>query len=774
MYQHYETRGRRGPGARLVRLLAVLAVLAAVVVAVVVVLRWGNVERPVSEVDGVKQVSTVKGENLAVYTGKGWESRYWDGMNMGASLPGHSPGELAPTYEDYMRWFPQMKEMNVDVVRVYTILNPEFYDALADFNADREDPLWVLHGVWSPEEELIGEDEQGHDAYKGHITKDFQAEIRDVVRVVHGDADIPERTGHASGRFRSDISEYMLGWMVGTEWFPYAVKKTNEANAGMEPYSGEYFQATPEARPFESWLAWMLDTMAEEEMEYGWQHPVSFTNWPTTDPLSHPNEANEQEDIVPLDPMHVEATPAWKAGYFSQYHVYPYYPDFMRYEPKYTGYTNERGEKDPYAGYLNELRAHHEGIPLFIGEFGLPTSRGMAHRGPLGRDQGYHTEQEQGEMVSGMREVMRDEGYDGSALFAWTDEWFKFTWNTLELELPGDRRDRWRNRLTNEEQFGVISSESGKSPEETIHVDGKTDDWERISGGPNGIGDAVGWLSDRLSGKASGVEVQEHDEFDMSVSHDAAYLYLLFDKKRGGWNFPQDELDVGFGTLGEGAETADAAPGLAFPDGGIQTLLKMKGGDESRMLVNSGYDQFTYQWAYNADDYIPIPDASKDPAAGDFLPWKLALSRPLFLPQTKEKIPFDAVEVGRMTEGVTDPSSPEFDNLADWQVNGDVLEVRIPWMLMGFTDPSSLRVLDYPFEADGLRSVEVPGLRIYPSLRPGGETAEEEVRRLDYFWDSWEDPAFYERKKKSFPILREAYAGREPVEETGSSEVAEK
>ena len=50
---------------------------------------------------------------------------------------------MSPTREDYMRWFPQMKAMNVDVLRVYTILEHEFYEALDDFNAGREDPLWL-------------------------------------------------------------------------------------------------------------------------------------------------------------------------------------------------------------------------------------------------------------------------------------------------------------------------------------------------------------------------------------------------------------------------------------------------------------------------------------------------------------------------------------------------------------------------------------------------------------------------------------------------------
>ncbi|MCT4574083.1 hypothetical protein N3930_44850, partial [Bacillus thuringiensis] len=90
---------------------------------------WST-KRPVSEVDGVKRVSGVKDGNLVTYDGERWKPQFWNGVNMGATLPGHAPGELAPTEEDYLRWFPQMKAMNVDVLRVYTILDPEFYEAL--------------------------------------------------------------------------------------------------------------------------------------------------------------------------------------------------------------------------------------------------------------------------------------------------------------------------------------------------------------------------------------------------------------------------------------------------------------------------------------------------------------------------------------------------------------------------------------------------------------------------------------------------------------------
>ena len=164
------------------------------------------------------------------------------------------------------------------------------------------------------------------------------------MRVVHGDARLPEEPGHASERFGADVSPYMLGWMVGTEWYPYAVKKTDEAHPGMEPYSGEYFRATDDASPFESWLAEKLEVLAQEEMRYGWQHPVSLTNWLTTDPLTHPDEPNEQEDLASVDAINIEPTGAWEAGSLPPSHVYPYYPDFLRYQEEYQDYRT-RGRR---------------------------------------------------------------------------------------------------------------------------------------------------------------------------------------------------------------------------------------------------------------------------------------------------------------------------------------------------------------------------------------------------------------------------------------------
>lgn len=157
------------------------------------------------------------------------------------------------------------------------------------------------------------------------------------------------------------------------------------------------------------------------------------------------------------------------------------------------------------------------------------------------------------------------------------------------------------------------------------------------------------------------------------------------------------------------------------------------------------------------------PVIEKDPRAGVFLPWRLALNRPLTLPQTERKIPFEDYEVGEMRPGITDPSDPDYDSLADWYAEGDVLEVRIPWTMLGFTDPSSLKVWDYPYKANEIKSVTVDGLRIYPDVRPSGSTVEEEVESFGYFWDGWEQPNFHERKKESYYILQDAFERHDRV-----------
>jgi hypothetical protein len=416
--------------------------------------------------DGLKLPARVQGTSIAAASGGRFVPRFWAGVNLGVTTPGHAPGELSPTRADYDRWLAGIGALGARVVRVYTILRPAFYDALASYNRrHRRAPLMLMQGVWIPEEEFLA----SGDAYAPAVTAGFDREIADAVSVVHGDARLPARGGHASGRYRSDVSEWLLAWSPGIEWDPAAVASTDARHAGQAPYAGRYVVATPDATPMESWIAARLDGLAALEARRGWSRPVTFTNWLTADPLRHPLEPLPQEDMVSVDAMHLRATAAWPGGFFASYHAYPYYPDFMRLE--------YAGAPDPYAAYLAALRAHHAGQAVMITEFGVPSGLGAAHLGPLGRDQGDHSEQEAGALDVGMLRDIRAGGFAGGVVFEYVDEWFKRSWNTQDIAQPADRRPLWQNVLTNETQFGLVAAEPGRRP--LVTLDGRAREWPR-------------------------------------------------------------------------------------------------------------------------------------------------------------------------------------------------------------------------------------------------------------------------------------------------------
>lgn len=325
--------------------------------------------------------------------------------------------------------------------------------------------------MWVNEDQLLVK----QDVYAPEVTDTFKKEIKNVVDIVNGNASIPKVPGHAGGEYRNNISQYVLGYILGVEWDPEVVVSTNEKHQENISYSGDYFSSA-NASPFESWLASMLNYTTKYETDtYNWQHAVSHVNWVTTDTLKHPAEPFDKEDMVSVDPNVIKPQNSFKSGYFASYHVYPYYPDFLNYEKKYLEYVDHRGKKNNYAGYLNDLRKIHE-MPVVVAEFGVPSSRGITHENAFGWNQGHHSEKEQGKIDTRLFEDIVEEKMAGGMVFTWQDEWFKRTWNTMDFDNP-DRRPFWSNAQTNEQQFGLLSFD----PESHIKVDGEVEDWVGIA-----------------------------------------------------------------------------------------------------------------------------------------------------------------------------------------------------------------------------------------------------------------------------------------------------
>jgi hypothetical protein len=134
--------------------------------------------------------------------------RFWAGVNLGTTIPGHDPGELAITRAEYDRWLAEMGVLGVRVIRVYTLQRPVFYAALASYDRRHPHaPLWLLQGIYLDQARL----DSARNAYDPILTAETDRDIREAVGALHGRANIPARPGLASGRYRTSVSRWLLG-----------------------------------------------------------------------------------------------------------------------------------------------------------------------------------------------------------------------------------------------------------------------------------------------------------------------------------------------------------------------------------------------------------------------------------------------------------------------------------------------------------------------------------------------------------------------------------
>lgn len=669
--------------------------------------------------DGVSYVAMVDDKYFYINKYGKWDKEFIKGVNVGAGKPGAFPGELAITKDEYLRWFKNIGKMNANTIRVYTILNPEFYEALYEYNKSSFKPIYVMQGVWLNEEDIL----KYMDVYNPAISNGFQSDIKTVTDIIHGNCVLAKKRGHAGGVYKRDVSKYITGWILGIEWDPYLVDTTNKNNQNKRDYKGKYIY-TENASPFETWLTIQGDYAIKYETEkYGMQRPLSFVNWLTTDVLKHPNEPMEKEDMVSVNFEHIKRSEYFKPGLFASYHIYPYYPDFINYDKKYSSFKDKDGKVNPYRAYLRDLIKEHS-MPVLVAEFGVPSSRGMAHVNiHTGYNQGNIDEKTQGIMDAEMLKQIYEEGYAGGLIFTWQDEWFKRTWNNMDYDIA-DRRPYWSNTQTNEQQFGVLSFDPGEKKSK-CYVDGDLSDWK----------------ADK--------PILEDENTKLYIKSDEKYVYFMCRVKDFSKN--QDKLFIPIDIKSNQGNNEFSKYNIKFKKP-ADFVIMIDGDKNSRIFVDEYYDSFYY--TYSGLDMIPN-DVDLRKNSGIFKPMYLCLNRPLYLPENKITLPLQKYETGLLKYGNGNPKSEEFSSLSDFYISNDVIEIRIPWQLLNVMDPSAKMIMD-DFYIDGIKPIKTNGFYteiIYmkdENIKNKGEIG-------FYSWNEWETPVYHERLKQSYYILKDAF-----------------
>lgn len=669
------------------------------------------------------------GDHFEIATSKGAHEIFFRGVNLGAGPPGHFPGEFAITRNDYRRWLRFARTLHANAIRVYALHPPAFYQALREENeAHPGDPIWLFQEIWTelPEKK---------DFWDSPFMRAFEDEIRIGIDAIHGNAVVLKRSGRASGRYDADVSPWLAGWILGREWEPYAVRETQALHPDTTRFHGTYFEVK-EGTAMEVWLARLCDLAASyERKRYRLARAVSFVNWPTLDPMRHPTEAeagggeaDHDEDAYSVDPARIHPLrPAGRGsrflGYFATYHAYPYYPDFMNLDPVYAAFQDRHGACS-FAGYLADLKAHTPNLPLLLGEYGVPSSRGIAHLQPQGINHGGASEEEQGERDVRLLEDIADAGCAGSLLFALFDEWFKVNWLVAHVEKPRDRDPLWLNLLDPEENYGLI----GFDPQPAIRIDGMVDDWAGVKSYASAL-DSAGARVPLRALYATSDESRFYLRIDLTpnaVIGGAAGARETPRHAREPAPTPPAARGGGIRTIGVSLDVLDPdrgdrrlpAPLRATWSRGAEFLLLFEAGTSSGGpfrggLQSIGRAELFVDRSMNFSTYSRLitgrgferNDAPFHPVPNDD-----GLFVPLLIETNRERIsrsgvvyPAQILDWGRLEHGresaLTSPRddmSYAFNPHIEWCLNdsGSSLEVAIPWGLLNVGDPSSRSVLD--------------------------------------------------------------------------------
>ena len=538
--------------------------------------------------------------------------------------------------------------------------------------------------------------------------KDVKKDLRDLVNIIHGNAKVEKRVGHAYGTYTRDISKYVIGWILGIESDQSLVEGTRDANKHVTYYSGDYLSCE-KVEPYEVFWCEIGDyALKYEDEKYHMQRPVSYSNWPTADVMKHPNEPLSKEDAISLTVDDLNAQNKFKTGIFASYHVYSYYPNFMFSEESYCSYKDESGKINTYLGYLKDLIAHNK-CPVLIAEFGIPASRGVTHVNPItGFNQGGVSARQHGEMLVSMFKDIKKSKCAGGLVFVWEDEWFKRTWNTMDYT-NSDYRAYWNDVQTSEQHFGLaeyISTECDLIPV----LDGELDEWSKKD------------------------IIFEKNDTKIYVKCDSTYVYIAIQDKKADFDKKGNNLyfdinpNTGCGNYGDIKLSSDA-----------DFILHIEGKNKTRLLVDPDSD--SYVRAEPDWEKLNLVKDKKD----SFHQIYLITDKSLLYPQTKKRLPVQKSETGLLHFGKVDVDDDIGDVLTDFYYKKHVFEVRIPWGLLGFSAPS-VKEINYSSKNTTLK---VDGINI------GYISANKNIGEKQFKWDSWEHASYRHHLRQSYYILQE-------------------
>jgi hypothetical protein len=121
-------------------------------------------------------------------------------------------------------------------------------------------------------------------------------------------------------------------------------------------------------------------------------------------------------------------------------------------------------------------------------------------------------------------------------------------------------------------------------------------------------------------------------------------------------------------------------------------VLVLDGKENTRLLIDPYYNA-NYK-LYGSEVFDPQDLMLFDSTnTGKFIDIQQVVCNRMVMPLTGQEIPVQLWNAGKMVYGNSNPESNQCNSLADFCAGSNFVEIRIPWMLLNFADPSSGKIL---------------------------------------------------------------------------------
>jgi hypothetical protein len=258
-------------------------------------------------------------------------------------------------------------------------------------------------------------------------------------------------------------------------------------------------------------------------------------------------------------------------------------------------------------------------------------------------------------------------------------------------------------------------------------------------------GDVSEWKEDDV--------VFSKEDLSLSLKYDERFIYLL--AKKNNFDFENDTLYLPFDITPKSGSSYCENNGLLF-DRAADFLLTINGKDNSRLQVQERYEALRSTYSenvYKFDTYIEenIPD--KD--SPKFVNIDMILKAEVFSDESGTEIKSEVFETGILTYGNANPKAKDYNSLADFIVSGDYVEIKLPWQLLNFADPSRMTIHDDYYDDNyGIEYITIDEMYIGLSDGTNGRRIPLYAQKLE----GWENKVTYhERLKPSYYILQSVW-----------------